>query len=132
MDRVRDCERGGADGEARRGRIFEKSATEEQRSQTPRPAARPPEIFSKHALLSFSPWERFAFVVFVVSSWCIAYCVLKGGLVSDQKNLRFLRFLRYFFPAHIPLLSSNVPGKGLSSGLENDEKNGLDIVMDCE
>ena len=47
----RDCERGGVDGEARRGRIFaRKSVTEEQRSQTPRPAARPPEIFSKHAL----------------------------------------------------------------------------------
>ena len=47
----RDCERGGADGEARRGRIFaRKSVTEEQRSQTPRPAARPPGIFSKHVL----------------------------------------------------------------------------------
>jgi hypothetical protein len=47
----RDCERGGVDGKARGGRIFdENSVTEEQRSQPPRPAARPPEIFSKHAL----------------------------------------------------------------------------------
>ncbi len=41
--------RGGWRG-ATRAHIREKSVTEEQRSQPPRPAARPPEIFSKHAL----------------------------------------------------------------------------------
>src|SRR5579862_4086159 len=41
--------RGGWRG-ATRAHIREKSATEEQRSQTPRPAARPTGIFSKHAL----------------------------------------------------------------------------------
>src|SRR5271166_5004489 len=47
----RDCERGGAAGKAsRRAHIRGKSVTDEQRSQTPRPAARPPDIFSKHAL----------------------------------------------------------------------------------
>jgi hypothetical protein len=73
IDRKRDCERGGADGEAAReaGPLFsvltptrahirEKSATEEQRSvrrsfsgggsQQLRPAAIPTDIFSKHAL----------------------------------------------------------------------------------
>ena len=41
--------RGGWRG-ATRAHIREKSVTEDQRSQPPRPAARPPEIFSKHAL----------------------------------------------------------------------------------
>src|SRR5688572_24221497 len=45
-----DCERGRVDGEARRGRIFAKSVTEEQRSQPPCPAARPSEMFFRHAL----------------------------------------------------------------------------------
>ena len=42
--------RGGWRG-ARRAHIREKSVTEERRSQPPRPAARPTEKFSKHALL---------------------------------------------------------------------------------
>ena len=55
----RDCERGGADGEARRGRIFaRKSVTEEQRSQAPRPAARPPEILFKYALRQMGKKEQ--------------------------------------------------------------------------
>ena len=44
----RNCERGGVDGNAR---IFDMIfATDEQRRQRPRPAARSPEVFSEHAL----------------------------------------------------------------------------------
>jgi hypothetical protein len=46
--------------DSRRAHIREKSVTDEQRSQPPRPAARPPDIFSKHALRSrgYSPRAR--------------------------------------------------------------------------
>jgi hypothetical protein len=86
INRLRACfeNRSGRGLRARRGdwrgatreHIREKSVTEEQRSQPPRPAARPPEIFSKHALMGFAQG--------ILTFWTIVLLPFCAALIAAQ------------------------------------------------